>query len=89
MKRIMMLSSIQQIRTTMTKTLSELEEMVYDLAALSYKIGRIETDGTSTQAKYDKLVEQRDNLRNEIAVAFRSMKNPYPNELGWGKGKDE
>jgi hypothetical protein len=72
-----------------TKTLSELEEMSYDLAALSYKIGRIETDGTSTQAKYDKLVEQRDNLRNEIAVAFRSMKNPYPNELGWGKGKDE
>jgi hypothetical protein len=40
--------------------------MSYDLAALSYKIGRIETDGTSTQAKYDKLVEQRDNLRNEM-----------------------
>ena len=73
----------------MTKTLSELEEISYDLAALSYKIGRIETDGTSTQAKYDKLVEQRDNLRNEIAGLFKSIKNPYPNELGWGKGKDE
>jgi hypothetical protein len=72
-----------------TKTLNELEEMVYDLAILSYKIGRIETDGTSTQAKYDKLVEQRDNLRNEIVGMFKSIKNSYPNELGWGKGKDE
>jgi|694.fasta_scaffold03999_18 hypothetical protein len=72
-----------------TKTLSELEEMVYDLAALSYKVGRLETDGTSTQAKYDKLVEQRDNLRNEIASVFKSMRNPYTPELGWGKGKDE
>ena len=71
------------------KTLNELEEMVYDLAALSYKVGRIETDGTSTQAKYDKLVEQRDNLRNEIAMSFKSIKNPYVPELGWGKGKDE
>jgi len=73
----------------MTKSLSELEEMVYDLAALSYKIGRIETDGTSTQAKYDKLVEQRDNLRTEIALAFKTFKNYQPTELGWGKGKDE
>ena len=71
------------------KTLRELEEMVYDLAALSYKVGRIETDGTSTQAKYDKLVEQRDHLRNEIAAAFKSYTNYQPTELGWGKGKDE
>jgi uncharacterized protein YdcH (DUF465 family) len=72
-----------------TKTLNELEEMVYDFAILNHKIGRIETDGTSTQAKYDKLVEQRDNLRNEIASMFKSINNLYPNELGWGKGKDE
>lgn len=72
-----------------TKTLIELEEMVYDLAALSYKVGRIETDGTSTQAKYDKLVEQRDNLRNEIAAAFKFHTIYKPTELGWGKGKDE
>ena len=73
----------------MTKNLSELEEMVYDLAALSYKVGRIETDGTSTQAKYDKLVEQRDSLRTEIALSFKAFKNYQPTELGWGKGKDE
>jgi hypothetical protein len=72
-----------------TKTLKELEEMTYDLAALSYKIGRIETDNNSTQAKYDKLVEQRDDLRNEIAAAFKSYRNSQPTELGWGKGKDE
>jgi hypothetical protein len=42
--------------------------MVYDLAALSYKVGRIETDGISTQAKYNKLVEQRDDLKNKIAT---------------------
>ena len=63
-----------------TKTLSELEEMVYDLAALSYKVGRIETDGTSTQAKYNKLVEQRDDLKNKIAAAFKSHTNSYPIE---------
>lgn len=62
---------------------------MYDLAALSYKVGRIETDGTSTQAKYDKLVEQRDNLRNEIAATFKYYTNYQPTELGWGKGKDE
>lgn len=72
-----------------TKTLKEIEEMVYDLAALSYKVGRIETDGTTTQAKYNKLVEQRDDLKNEIAAAFKSHTNSYPIELGWGKGKDE
>jgi hypothetical protein len=72
-----------------TKTLSELEEMVYDLAALSYKVGRIETDGISTQAKYNKLVEQRDDLKNKIAAAFKSHTNSYSTELGWGKGKDE
>jgi len=72
-----------------TKTLNELEEMCYDLAAMSHKIGRIETDGTATQAKYDKLVNDRDSLRNEIAVMFRNLKNPYSTELGWGKGKDE
>jgi len=72
-----------------TKTLIELEEMVYDLAALSYKVGRIETDGNTTQAKYDKLVEQRDDLRNEIVAAFKFHKNYKPTELGWGKGKDE
>jgi len=63
--------------------------MTYDLAALSYKIGRIETDNNSTQAKYDKLVEQRDDLRNEIAAVFKSHRNYQPTELGWGKGKDE
>lgn len=72
-----------------TKTLNEIEEMVYDLAALSYKVGRVETDGTTTQNKYDKLVEQRDNLRTEIALAFKSFKHTQPTELGWGKGKDE
>lgn len=72
-----------------TKTLSELEEMVYDLVALSYKVGRIETDGSTTQNKYNKLVEERDNLRTEIAMLFKAHKNYYPTELGWGKGKDE
>lgn len=72
-----------------TKTLKELEEMVYDLVALSYKIGRIETDGSTTQNKYNKMVEERDNLRTEIAMLFKSYKNYYPTELGWGKGKDE
>jgi len=71
------------------KTLSELEEMVYDLVALSYKIGRIETDGNSTQAKYNILTDQRDNLRDEIAAAFKTHKNSKPTEIGWGKGKDE
>ena len=72
-----------------TKTLSELEELVYDLVAISYKVGRVETDGTTTQNKYDKLIEQRDTLRNEIAAVFNSYKKTKPTELAWGKGKDE
>ena len=61
-----------------TKTLSELEELVYDLVAISYKVGRFETDGTTTQNKYDKLIEERDTLRNEIAAVFNSYKKTKP-----------
>jgi hypothetical protein len=50
---------------------SDLEDKIYDLAALSYKIGRVETDGSTSQKKYDKLVEERDNLMNEVVTAVK------------------
>jgi len=52
-------------------TLSELEEKIYDLAAISYKIGRIETDGSTSQKKYEKLVAERDELMNQVAMAVK------------------
>lgn len=52
-------------------TLSDLENKIYDLAALSYKVGRVETDGSTSQKKYEKLVEERDNLLSEVVVAVK------------------
>ena len=51
-------------------TITELEEMVWDLVALSHTVGRMETDGVASQSKYDKLVDKRDDLRNKIALLF-------------------
>jgi hypothetical protein len=72
-------------------TITELEEMVWDLVALSHTVGRMETDAVASQSKYDKLVDKRDDLRNKISMLFNSYKTAavYPAELGWGKGKDE
>jgi len=67
--------------------LNELEELVYDLAALSHKLGRIETDGTTSQTKYDKLVDERNDIKALIKSEFNRMS--YNTTLGWGKGKDE
>lgn len=50
---------------------SDLEDKIYDLAALSYKVGRVETDGSTSQKKYEKLVEERDNLLSEVVVAVK------------------
>ena len=50
---------------------SDLENKIYDLAALSYKVGRVETDGSTSQKKYEKLVEERDNLLSEVVVAVK------------------
>jgi hypothetical protein len=67
--------------------LNELEELVYDLAALSHKLGRIETDGTTSQNKYDKLVDERNDIKALIRTEFNRMS--HNTTLGWGKGKDE
>jgi hypothetical protein len=69
--------------------LNELEEKVYALVSINHKLGRIETDGSTTQIKYNKLSDERDKIRTEVAMLFKSLKNYYPNQLGWGKGKDE
>ena len=67
--------------------LNELEELVYDLATLSHKLGRIETDGTTSQNKYDKLVDERNNIKELIRSEFSQMS--YNTTIGWGKSKDE
>jgi hypothetical protein len=56
-------------------TLSELEEKIYDLAAISYKIGRVETDGSTSQKKYEKLVAERDDLMNQVTMAIKMADN--------------
>ena len=50
---------------------SDLEDKIYDLAALSYKVGRVETDGSTSQKKYEKLVAERDELMNEVVMAVK------------------
>lgn len=52
-------------------TVRELEEAVFDYGAMNYAIGRIETDGTTAQAKYNKLVDKRDALRETLLNHFK------------------
>lgn len=47
-------------------TLKDLEDIFYTYGELNYKIGRMETDGNTGSKKYDKLVEERDYMRNSL-----------------------
>ena len=47
-------------------TRRDIEEAFYTYGELNYKIGRMETDGLTGAKKYDKLVEERDYLRNSF-----------------------
>lgn len=51
----------------------QLEELVYDFGDLNHKIGRIETDGSTSQAQYNKLVEKRDAMRQRIRETVAAM----------------
>lgn len=53
--------------------LLQLEELVYEFGDLNHKIGRIETDGTTSQAQYNKLVERRDAMRQRIRETVSIM----------------
>ena len=52
--------------------LSDLEDAFYTYGELNYRIGRMETDGNSASKKYDKLVEERDYLRNKFPTYLLS-----------------
>lgn len=47
-------------------TLKDLEDAFYTYGQLNYSIGRMETDCQNGSKKYDKLVEERDYMRNSI-----------------------
>lgn len=53
--------------------LLQLEELVYEFGDLNHKIGRIETDGSTSQAQYNKLVEKRDAMRQRIRETVSIM----------------
>lgn len=47
-------------------TAKEIEELFYAYGELNYRLGRMETDGNTSSKKYDKLVDERDYMRNSI-----------------------
>jgi hypothetical protein len=47
-------------------TRSDLADAFYTYGELNYKIGRMETDEQTSAKKYDKLVEERDYMRNSV-----------------------
>lgn len=53
--------------------LLQLEELVYDFGDLNHKIGRVETDGTTSQAQYNKMVDKRDVMRQRIRETIAAM----------------
>lgn len=50
---------------------SELETLIFEYADICFKIGRMETDGNSTQKAYDKLTDKRDEIRATIIQLFK------------------
>jgi hypothetical protein len=52
-------------------TSQELESIVFEYGSLNHTIGRMETDGQTTQKKYNTLVEQRDSLRERLLKHFK------------------
>lgn len=55
-------------------TLSELEEAVFEYGHLNHRIGRMETDGQTTQKKYNQSVDERDALRSRLLQYFKKGK---------------
>lgn len=53
--------------------LSDLADAYYTYGELNYRIGRMETDGQNGSKKYDKLVEERDYMRNSIEKWLSSV----------------
>ena len=54
-------------------TLSDLADAYYTYGELNYRIGRMETDCQNGGKKYDKLVEERDYMRNSIEKWLSSL----------------
>ena len=54
-----------------------LEEAIYDFWATMYQIGRYETDGKDTTKEYNKLVKQKENLKELFEDHFQ-----YNNKVG-------
>jgi hypothetical protein len=52
-------------------TVSEFETLIYEYADICFKIGRMETDGNTSQKTYDKLTDKRDEIRSTIIQLFK------------------
>jgi hypothetical protein len=49
-----------------------LEEAIYEFGAVMYQIGRYETDGKDTTKEYNKLVKQKETLKEAFEDHFNS-----------------
>ena len=49
-----------------------LEEAIYEFGAVMYQIGRYETDGKDTTKEYNKLVKQKETLKEAFEDHFHS-----------------
>ena len=49
-----------------------LEEAIYEFGAVMYQIGRYETDGKDTNKEYNKLVKQKETLKELFEDHFNS-----------------
>ena len=49
-----------------------LEEAIYEFGAVMYQIGRYETDGKDTTKEYNKLVKQKESLKETFEDHFQS-----------------
>jgi len=50
---------------------SEFEALIFEYSDICFKIGRMETDGNTTQKAYDKLTDKRDEIRQIILKLFK------------------
>lgn len=59
-----------------------LEELIYEYGSVTYKLGRMETDGQDTQKEYNKNLKRKEEIVKEFDEYFKRNNKKLANSLG-------
>lgn len=59
-----------------------LEELIYEYGSVTYKLGRMETDGQDTHKEYNKNLKRKEELIRQFDEYFKRNNKKVSNTLG-------